>query len=207
MTGGWWVVVPVKDARRGKTRLAGVLDDDARAALVRSMALDTLAAVRAARSVVGVVLVTPDAHLAAAAGALDVVVVGEPRSAGAQTSTPPTGTTEPGLHAAVLAGAAHARTLAPDAPVAVVPGDLPRLRPADLDAALALSATHDRAHVPDASGIGTTLLTAGPRLGLRPRYGAGSSGRHAEAGHARLDIPVTSTLRHDVDAPADLLAR
>ncbi len=194
---GWWVVVPVKDARRGKSRLAGVLDDDARAALVRSMALDTLTAVRATRSVAGVVLVTPDAELVGAAAGLKVVVVDEP-AAGAPAGV------EPGLDAAVLAGAAHARTLAPDAPVAVVLGDLPRLGPADLEAALALAARHERAHVPDAEGAGTTLLSAAPGCELRPRFGAGSSGRHTEEGHVRLDVPIASTLRHDVDEETDL---
>ncbi|WP_136520465.1 2-phospho-L-lactate guanylyltransferase [Cellulomonas telluris] len=193
MTGGWWVVVPVKDARRGKSRLAGVLDDDTRAALVRSMARDTLRAVRSARSVAGVVLVTPDPDLAAAAATLDVVVVDEP------PHRPAADVPEPGLRAAVLAGAAHARTLHPDAPVAVVPGDLPGLDPDDLDAALTLAAEHERAHVPDAEGTGTTLLTAAPGCDLRPRFGPGSSARHADAGHVRLDVPQASTLRHDVD--------
>ncbi|MFC8190412.1 2-phospho-L-lactate guanylyltransferase [Cellulomonas sp. NPDC057328] len=195
---GWWVIVPVKDARHGKSRLAGVLDDDARAALVRSMALDTLAAVRAARSVAGVVLVTPDGELAAAAARLGAVVVDEPAPA-ARAGV------EPGLDAAVLAGAGYTRSLAPDAPVAVVPGDLPRLDPIDLDAALALAAQHERAHVPDAEGTGTTLLTAAPGRELRPRFGAGSSGRHGEEGHVRLDVPEKSTLRHDVDVEPDVM--
>ena len=40
----WVVVVPVKPAADGKTRLAGVLSASAREALVRAMALDTIAA-------------------------------------------------------------------------------------------------------------------------------------------------------------------
>ncbi|TGY85797.1 2-phospho-L-lactate guanylyltransferase, partial [Cellulomonas shaoxiangyii] len=112
---------------------------------------------------------------------------------------------EAGLDAAVLAGAAHARGLAPHAPVAVVLGDLPRLDPTDLDAAPASAAGHARAHVPDAAGTGTTLLTASTGRTLRPRFGAGSSHRHAAAGHVRLDVPRSSSLRHDVDHPADLV--
>lgn len=195
----WWVVVPVKDARRGKSRLAGALDDDARAALVRAMALDTLRAVLAARSVAGAVLVTPDAALAAAATALGVVVAGEPVAAAAAPAA-----AEPGLDAAVLTGCARARALAPDAPVAVVLGDLPRLVPADLDEALARAAAHDRAHVPDAEGTGTTVLTARPGHDPRPRFGPGSSARHARLGHVRLALPLASTLRHDVDDARDL---
>lgn len=141
---------------------------------------------------------TPDAELAGAAAGLGVVVVDEP-AAGARDGV------EPGLDAAVLAGTAHARTVAPTAPVAVVLGDLPRLDPADLDAALTLAARHERAHVSDTDGTGTTLLTAAPRCELRPRFGAGSSRRHAEARHVRLDVPQASTLRHDMDGVADLV--
>ncbi len=187
---GWWVVVPVKDARHGKSRLAGVLADDDRARFVRAMALDTLAAAGAATLVDGVVLVTPDQVLASWAQRGGAVVVDEPHGGG--------------LDAAVLAGASRARALAPGCAVAALLGDLPGLDPADLDAALLLAAAHRRAHVPDAAGTGTTLLTASPGSDLRPVFGTGSSDRHVAAGHVRLDVPADSTLRHDVDDPADL---
>ncbi|MFC4614062.1 2-phospho-L-lactate guanylyltransferase [Cellulomonas algicola] len=187
---GWWVVVPVKDADRGKSRLADVLGPGERARFVRSMALDTLAAASAAESVAGVVLVTPDHVLASWAQRGGAVVVDEPPGGG--------------LDEAVLAGEAVVRARTPDAPVAVLLGDLPGLRPADLDAGLRLAAAHARAHVPDAEGTGTTLLTAAPGSDLRPAFGAGSSARHTAAGHVALDLPVASTLRHDVDEPADL---
>ncbi|AEE45584.1 2-phospho-L-lactate guanylyltransferase [Cellulomonas fimi] len=186
----WTVVVPVKDARRGKSRLAPVLPDDERARFVRSMALDTLAAASAADDVERVVLVTPDPLLGSWAQRGGAVVVDEPPGGG--------------LDAAVLAGVTHARRLDPSAAVAVLLGDLPGLRPDDLDAALRLASAHPRAHVPDAQGTGTTLLTAAARVDPRPAFGAGSSARHAAAGHVRLDVPSTSSLRHDVDDPADL---
>lgn len=190
---GWWVVVPVKETGRGKSRLAGTLPDDGRAALVRAMALDTLAAVRTAGSVGGVVLVCSDEAFARAAaddappaGAL-LVVVDDPGA---------------GLDAAVLAGALEARRQVPGCPLAAVLGDLPLLTPADVDAVLALAAAHERAHVPDAAGTGTTVLTA--LTSLRPSFGGGSSARHAAAGHVRLDLPASSPARHDVDVPDDL---
>lgn len=186
----WTVVVPVKDARRGKSRLSPVLPDDERERFVRSMALDTLAAAAAADEVERVVLVTPDPLLGSWAQRGGAVVIDEPPGGG--------------LDAAVLAGVAHARLLDPAAAVAVLLGDLPRLLPDDLDAALRLAALLPRAHVADAQGTGTTLLTAAAGVEPRPAFGAGSSARHAAAGHVRLDAPTTSTLRHDVDDPADL---
>jgi len=189
---GWWVVVPVKDAASGKSRLARVLDDEARAGLVRAMALDTLAAARGAASVAGVVLISADEALARAA--LDDASPGSPLV----VVDDPAG----GLDAAVVAGAAEARRRAPGCPLAVVLGDLPLLTSADVDAVLALAAGHERAHVPDADGTGTTVLTA--RTSLRPAFGSGSSARHAAAGHVRLDLPASSGARHDVDVPADL---
>ncbi|WP_273651580.1 2-phospho-L-lactate guanylyltransferase [Cellulomonas fimi] len=187
---GWWVVVPVKDADRGKSRLADVLGPGERGRFVRSMALDTLAAASAADAVAGVVLVTPDRVLASWAQRGGALVVDEPAGGG--------------LDAAVVAGEAFVRTRTPDAPVAALLGDLPGLLPADLDAALRLASAHPRAHVPDVAGTGTTLLTAVAGSTLRPAFGAGSSARHAAAGHLALDVPPDSSLRHDVDEPADL---
>ncbi|RMI09296.1 2-phospho-L-lactate guanylyltransferase, partial [Cellulomonas triticagri] len=71
----WVLVVPVKEASRGKTRLADVLEPGARAALVRAMALDTVEAVLAAPRVARVVVVTGDGPVAAAAAALPRVRV------------------------------------------------------------------------------------------------------------------------------------
>ncbi|WP_019137571.1 2-phospho-L-lactate guanylyltransferase [Cellulomonas massiliensis] len=187
----WWVVVPVKEAARGKSRLAGVLPDDDRTALVRAMALDTLAAVRGARSVAGVVLVCSDEALARVAAddtaTAPLVVVDDPAA---------------GLDAAVLAGAHEARRRAPGCPLAVVLGDLPLLTPEGVEEVLDRAAPHERAHVPDAAGTGTTVLTA--LTSLRPSFGSGSSARHAAAGHVPLTLPAGSGARHDVDVPDDL---
>src|SRR3954453_2091881 len=52
------VVVPVKPASEGKTRLAGVLDPADRASLARAMALDTIEAAAATPGVARVLVVT-----------------------------------------------------------------------------------------------------------------------------------------------------
>ncbi|WP_024288797.1 2-phospho-L-lactate guanylyltransferase [Cellulomonas sp. KRMCY2] len=208
----WSVVVPVKDAAVGKTRLGGVLDERARAALVRAMALDTISAATACAVVAQVVVVTADEVVArqaptigrtpgrvarrapGSASVAAVQVVDEPSRAGAPS----------GLDAAAAAGVAVARSSALAAPVGVLLGDLPALRPDDLMAALDAAWPHARAMVADADGTGTTVLTVGGGVPFASRFGTGSAAAHAALGYVRLDVAVESTLRHDVDVPADL---
>ncbi len=200
LLGRWVLVVPVKDARRGKTRLAEVLEPAARAALVRAMALDTIDAVLACPRVARVIVVTADAEVAAASGRLPRVrVLPEPDAAADDV---PGGWAA--LDRAVSAGAAAGRIEAPTAPVGVLLGDLPSLDPTELDAALARAEAYARAVLPDAEGTGTTLLTVGPGERLVPRFGGGSAAAHRALGYVSIDLPSASTLRHDVDLPADL---
>ncbi|WP_028049187.1 2-phospho-L-lactate guanylyltransferase [Cellulomonas sp. URHD0024] len=176
----WVVVVPVKPAAEGKTRLAGLLCPSERAALARAMALDTIQAAAATPGVARVLVVTSDDELEAAVP----FVVDDPGG---------------GLNAAVRAGLAAATGT-----VAVLLGDLPALRPDDLHAALVLAERHPRAFVADADGTGTTLLTG--LTAFTPQFGTGSAALHEASGHVRLDIPSGSTLRRDVDLPADVTA-
>lgn len=212
--GRWVVVVPVKVATEGKSRLAGVLDDRVRVALVRAMALDTIDAALASSLVGHVLVVTADPVLTAAAGRFGVVP--EPRPAATESALPRDAApfaVSPGdpaplavspLNWAVLAGIAAARSTVPGVAVAALLGDLPALRPDDLDAALALAGSVPRGFVPDAQGTGTTMLTARGGAVPVPRFGAGSACAHELAGHVRLAVPRGSTLRRDVDLPADL---
>jgi 2-phospho-L-lactate/phosphoenolpyruvate guanylyltransferase len=85
---------------------------------------------------------------------------------------------------------------------AVLAGDLPALRPSQLDAALD-AAFAERSFVADAAGTGTVLLAAPPGQPLDPRFGIGSATAHEQSGARPLtgDWPG---LRQDVDTPADL---
>ena len=91
-------------------------------------------------------------------------------------------------------------------PVAVLLGDLPALRPADLEDALAAATAFPRAVVVDADGTGTTLLTASAGVPLDPAFGAGSAAEHVRRGHVALDVSDLSGLRQDVDRLGDLAA-
>jgi 2-phospho-L-lactate guanylyltransferase len=89
-----------------------------------------------------------------------------------------------------------------DGPLAVLPADLPALRPEELTEALGLCEV--RSFVPDAEGTGTVLLAA-PDGDLRPAFGPDSARQHERDGARRLDGDWP-TLRRDVDTAADLAA-
>lgn len=185
-------MLPIKEAQRAKTRLhppAPLSRPD----LARAVAHDTLEAVCAAVPAHDVLVVSSDPSARAAARALGAAVLHDPGA---------------GLNAAVRAGLkalAGSDGSAGDASaVAVLLADLPALRPADLLAALASCAAHDRAVVPDADGTGTVLLTATHGSVLEPSFGTGSAARHGE--HAtRLDLDLPR-LRCDVDDVESLAA-
>jgi 2-phospho-L-lactate/phosphoenolpyruvate guanylyltransferase len=182
----WTVVVPLKGGPGAKSRLGGP------PGLAAALALDTLEAVVGAPGVRSVVVVTSDDGTAAHARLLGARVVGE--------SAPGSG-----LLAAVKDGLAAA----PDEHVAVLLGDLPALRPADLAEALEACRRVLRdaacALVPDADGTGSVLL-AGRRPGdLDPAFGPASADEHVRRGAVRLDLDLPR-LRRDVDTTADLAA-
>ena len=185
--GPWWVVVPVKDTVRGKSRIsapAGV-----RRAVARALATDTLAAAVAADQVAAVVAVAEtagDAEMAARTGARTVHAAAR------------------GLAAALTAGIA---AVPAGAPVAVLLGDVPAARPADLSVVLRTVRSGQTAFVRDASGTGTTLLAARDVV-LRPRFGEDSAALHLAAGFSDLVAGggIAAGLRHDVDTLTDLVA-
>ncbi len=204
------LVVPIKELRRAKSRLVGATVDvvpapqrpAAHAGLALALAADTLAAVLAS-TVRRVAVVTSDPRAAALvrpAGPDDgshhrTVVVDDPGT---------------GLNAAVRAGVEHLRGTSDGgpAPVAALLGDLPALRPAELDEALARAVAviadgAPAAYVADHTGEGTTLLVLTRPGHGGPHFGPGSADAHAAAGAVALG-GAWPGLRHDVDVPADL---
>jgi len=183
---GWTVVIPVKPAALGKTRLSVVAAD--REALARAIALDTIAAAAATARVTRVLVVTDDTEVRAQITpwpAVDVIAEGDVR----------------GLDAAIARGAEAAGV---GAPRAALLGDLPALIPADLDAALKLAGEVERGLVPDAEGTGSTLVTARPGAVWVSAFGEDSAARHRLLGCTDLAVPRESTLRRDVDTAAQL---
>jgi 2-phospho-L-lactate guanylyltransferase len=173
---GWHVVVPVKDTRHGKSRLARAVGSD-RAVLSGAIAHDTLTATVEAVGAGRVVLVTGDEPLALAWRALGVAVVDDPGA---------------GLNEAVAAGMRHAGA---GTRVAALLGDLPSLDAASLGSALDAASAVAESFVPDDAGTGTVLRCG---RGFTPRFGPDSASRHEADGAVRLDLPLPR-LRTDVD--------
>lgn len=186
-TSGWTIIVPVKPAAVGKSRLTDVGTD--REALARAIALDTITAAAAATRVSRVIVVTDDAGIRAAlrrARGVEVVPEGDTR----------------GLDTAIALGAATAgRSTAR----AALLGDLPALRAADLDDALELAASVERGVVPDAETTGSTLVTARAGAVWVSAFGEDSASRHRLLGCTVLAVDRASTLRRDVDTAAQLV--
>jgi 2-phospho-L-lactate guanylyltransferase len=187
----WTVVIPVKGTASAKSRLGASPE------LALAIALDTVAAVLAPVSE----LVTPVPVLVEGP---QVIVVTSPAIApqfevlGARAVLDQAS----GLAAAIALGIASATTGA----VAVLLGDLPALRSAELLSALKLAEEHPRAFIADADSDGTVLIAALHASDHRPAFGAHSRAAHVAAGYVELDIPLDSGLRRDVDTPVHLAA-
>ena len=191
------LVIPVRGGDRGKSRLG--LEPPRRSALAAAFALDTVAAARAAARVGEIVVVG-----ALAEPVEGVRVVADPgegllAAVRAGLAALPASTAQAGADADAGAGAGPA-------PTAVLLGDLPALRPVELDDALAAAALHDRAFVPDAEGSGTSLIVARAGVPHFPAFGPDSAARHRAAGYVELSLPASSGLRRDVDTLDQLRA-
>ena len=182
-------LLPVKPPARGKSRLVAPSDEDRRA-LATAFALDTVAACLAAARVAEVLVVTDDARFARELGALGCAAI-------------PDGVTGD-LNGTLREAAAEARRRWPHLAGVALCADLPALRPADLDAALALVPAGVGAFVADAERVGTTLYTA-PYDVFDPRFGPASRAAHLDAGAVEVG-GLLASLRRDVDDLADLAA-
>jgi len=187
------LLIPIKPLSMAKTRLrasaaTGGRSPGAHMALVLAMAMDTVAAARAAAGVAQVVAVTSDDR-----------VIRAMTEAGVETILE-TGLT--GLNEALDLGSRTVLTARPEVQDGALNADLPALRPAELSAAVHLAAGR-HAFCRDRSGTGTTLLLAGLGEDLAPRFGPWSASAHLAGGATELtgDWP---SLRCDVDTESDL---
>ena len=189
-------ILPVKRFSAAKQRLDGDLSDGTRRALAEAMVTDVLIALRRARRVDEVIVVSgEDAAAALAAGFDASAVVDDPDDAGHSAAA------ERGVRAALERGATR---------VILVPGDCPALDPLEVDRLLDRDPSGAEVLVvPDRHGSGTNALVLSPPDVMRPSFGPGSRARHerlaAEAGAActAVDVP---TLGVDVDTLGDLQA-
>lgn len=186
-------VIPLNRLDRAKSRLAGVLTPDQRAALALSLAERTVNALRRVESLSQVAVVSPDPAALAwaeAHGAIPLLQSG----------------------AGLNAGLALARDWATEqgaAGLLIALGDLPMLTSDEVRRFIAMTRLYERviALAPDRSGDGTNLLLARPAALAPLAYGRGSFARHRRLAR-RQGIPTVefraTGAAFDVDTPTDL---
>src|ERR671922_2932114 len=187
-------VLPVKRFDDAKQRLGEALRGGTRRALAEAMLTDVLTALRRARRVDGVVVVTSEHGADALARAHDARTIRDPDEPGHNPAA------RAGVRWAIEQGARRA---------ILVPGDCPALDPTEVDDLL-LAHPHDEARVtivPDRHGTGTNALVLCPPDAIAPSFGPGSRARHEalarEAG-AECRIAEPPSLVLDVDTVEDL---
>ena len=191
-------VLPIKRFGSAKQRLDNGLSDGTRRALAEAMVTDVLIALRRAKYVDEVLVVSGETMAVALAAGYDAAaVIDDPDDIGHSAAA------RRGVQAAMERGATR---------VLLVPGDCPALDPAELDELLEDAegvATPDVVVVPDRHGDGTNALLLTPPDAIQPAFGPGSRERHErlaqEAGATCTAIAVP-TLGLDVDTVDDLAA-
>ena len=188
-----WAIVPVKPLRRGKSRLAGTLSEDERAALNQELLEHTLQTLSELKELEQVLVISRDTHALTIArnhGARTVREDGQP-----QLNT--------ALKRATVVAQLHSTQ-----GVLVLPADLPLLSRDDILALI------DRAVkppvvviAPDRHKRGTNALLIYPAGLIEYDFGEDSFQRHCERvkrSGARLEILDLPSLGLDLDLPEDL---
>ncbi len=181
-----WAIVPVRSGGAGKSRLASVLSPQHRAHLIESMLGEVLAALRRARSIDRILVVSPDLPCAPPGTRLL-------RDAGE------------GLNLAVEAGIGSLEREA--SAVLVVAADVPRVTAEEIDRLVAACRGRDVGIAPDHLGEGTNALWLRLPARIAPAFGTDSAARHrtaaASAGASFMAVALPG-LAQDVDLPQDL---
>jgi 2-phospho-L-lactate guanylyltransferase len=189
-----FAILPIKSFTDAKQRLAQELAPRPRQRLAEAMFTDVLVALRRARSVDQILVVTGDHAARQIADGYDATVLGDDQrghnSAAAR-----------GIERAVELGARR---------VLLVPGDCPLLAPEELDELVGRRPRPPSALIiPDHHGTGTNALLLAPPNALTPAFGPGSCQRHADHARAQGAVPEVVTvpsLALDIDTAEDLAA-
>ena len=192
---GIWAVMPVKDIENAKQRLAPALTPEERRRLFQAMVEDVLNALASSRALVGIMMVTrdPEAIRLAERHGARVLIEEENR----------------GHTAASTFGAA---TLAKEGAAGMIqlPGDLPAITSADIDAVLAAHGEAPAVTIaPSRDRRGSNAVACSPPDLLPLRFGDDSFFPHVARAKG---LGVEPTIVHragialDVDTPDDLRA-
>jgi 2-phospho-L-lactate guanylyltransferase len=187
-------ILPIKTLDAAKKRLSEHLDPSPRRALVEAMFSDVLVALRRAKLVDQVLVISKDHGAQRIAGGYGAMVTDDE---------------DDGHNAAATRGVARAVELGFDRAL-LVPGDCPLLDPTEIDELISRPVDGPSVLiVPDRHGTGTNALLLTPPEALASSFGPGSHDRHtrnaAAAGVTALTVEVPS-LALDIDTPEDLAA-
>jgi 2-phospho-L-lactate guanylyltransferase len=187
-----WAVVPLKNIRRAKQRLASLLTPNERSELMLAMVGDVLDALIQTPDLAGILLVSRAPEAADLAHQYGCELYAEAAGADLSESVQAAG--------GYLMANRNARgTL-------IVPGDLPLISAADV--ATILDQHQHITLVPDSEGDGTNCVVSSPPNLIRYRFDGHSFKPHAEAAYG---IGITPRIVRneafgiDVDTPRDLL--
>ena len=188
---GWSLLIPQKHPLQAKTRLR--VPDPLRRALVQAMLADTIDAAWRTPCVVRIYLLVDGLDRLSDLGP------------GVRWVSPIDVGDLPALNQKL----AHAERVlrcgpAPAADLAVLPGDLPALRPGELQETLRRASGRGRSFLADWSGSGTTLLAAESTASLSPAFGVGSAQAHSSSGAEALSGDGLDSVRADVDTVSGL---
>jgi 2-phospho-L-lactate guanylyltransferase len=189
-----WAVIPVKELEGAKHRLSPLLTPGERQALARVMIAEVLDAVAAARGLAGVLLVTLDPWASEQAARIGARVVTD----GARDGH--TGSVNGGIRALLAEGRRGMITM---------PGDIPALRPEEIEAVLA---AHPRAGngftiAPAHDEKGSNAVLLSPPDAVPLRFGDDSYFPHLDTarrhGLEPRIVPCPG-IAMDIDHPVDL---
>lgn len=187
-----WAIVPVKQLRQAKSRLASVLTPNQRATLGRALLARTLDILTAQPALAGVLVISADPtalDLAKAKGAVALMEM------------------EVSLNAALAQATAWLTERGAEATL-VIPADLPSLNGEDVAGLLALAGPPPVVVLaPDRREQGTNALLSAPPALIPYAFGTDSFARHQELCRER-GVPCrlyrAPGLAFDLDVPEDL---
>ncbi|MBW8009875.1 MAG: 2-phospho-L-lactate guanylyltransferase [Chloroflexi bacterium] len=189
-----WAIVPVKPLRRGKSRLAGVLSEEERTKLNRSLLTHTIDTLSGIQEIENVLVVSRDPaalSLARDHGARTILEVGAPH-----------------LNVALARATTMARTYSARM-VLVLPADLPLITEEDICAVLAEAEDPPVVVIaPDHRRQGTNALLVNPAGLIAYNFGTDSFNTHialTEQAGATVKVCELTSLAHDIDNPEDLV--
>jgi len=185
------ILVPVKNLRQAKQRLAPVLDQAARTELAQAMLHDVVDALASWQSRPEVAIVSCDSFALALASRYDFEIIADHKNSGETDAIE------------MATGVCEMRGL----DTLVIPADIPLIQPWELQAIMGAAPEVGSVLVPAGDGRGTNAVLRRPAALFPLRFGNDSFGPHLAAAQATGTACVVLSLPGiavDVDHPADL---